>query len=137
MHAKAAQHGLRVFRFDENPPKLPLSQSRLKYHHGSSWCWVPGRPRILLRTKKSSFSPQDLHGLWGGGLQLSPSNFRFQKLIISNPGTNPPIPQCLVNLVAVLQTLMGFSRANHCFLLIKLRVSADIIMYMYYFSGIA
>ena len=80
MHAKAAQHGLRVLRFDENPPKLPLSQSRLKYHHGSYWCWVPGRPRILLRTKKSSFSPQDLHGFWGGGITVFPIQLLIPKI---------------------------------------------------------
>ena len=67
MH-KLPKHDLRVFRFDENPPKLPLSSNEVKV---SSWILSvlgPGSPKDPTSYEKErSFSPQDLHGFWGGG----------------------------------------------------------------------
>ena len=72
MHAKAAQHGLRVLRFDETHP------SCLYLNRGSSIITDPigagsrvAQGSYFVR-KRALFSPQDLHGFWGGGITVFP-----------------------------------------------------------------
>ena len=104
----------------------------------SSWILLvlgPRSPKDPTSYEKELFFSSRPSWFLGRGLTVITIQLLILKLMTSYRYTDPTIPQCLVSIIFVLQTLIDFSRAKHCFLLIKSRVQLscpDIIMYMYY-----